>query len=439
MSEQPSTSSFYLGFTGKSRTSTIAFVIGIIGLAVAGYGVWQGVLHDESRPLASWLIGFTVWFSVAIGMLFIIMIWYLFDAGWPVVIRRQLEHAISVFPWLALILLPLILIGWFNHSNPGILWEWMNPDLLLPNGEPVGEDSIYLHKSPLLNLPFFTVRFAFYFTIFTTLAWALRKSSFAMDVDGDIKWARRARVWAAIGTPVLALTVTFAAFDYFMSLSYHWFSTIFGVWFFATSMRAALAVTIILCTVLSLGGHLKGLFRQAHRYELGCMCLAFTIFWAYIAFSQYFLIYNANIPEETFWYNMRELFVDGSKNSWWWIGVGGLVFGYFFIPFLLLLFYRNKIIPARLIFICCWILVFFICDLYFNILPSKENADNVLGYVVTQFSITGFDIAAIIGVGGICAWSFLRSARKRAPIPFRDPRINESVFPKEEDIHHHKY
>ena len=164
---------------------------------------------------------------------------------------------------------------------------------------------------------------------------------------------------------------------------------------------------------------------------LGSLCFTFTVFWAYITFCQYFLIYNANIPEETFWFNIRELGADWLKNSWWWIGLFGLIFGYFFIPFFYLLIYTNKVNPKRLLAICIWILSFHIIDLYFNIVPAQKVADNTVGFTVREFSITPWDIASLIGVGGICAWAFMRSMRKAAPIPIRDPRILGS-------IHHHE-
>ena len=428
MSAYPSTSEFSV----SRKLKTGFLFVGLLGLTVAALGVYGGLVENHSRPVYSWFLGFSIWFSISIGMLFFLLILHVFDSGWGVIVRRQLEHAVGFFPYLALIFAPLVLIGWFYTKNPGILWEWMNMDLIPVGGHgPVGEDPIYLNKAGLLNLPFFTVRVVIYFGVYWFLTYKLRMHSFKMDLDSNPSHVHANRFYAAAGLPITALITTFAAFDFFMSLSYHWFSTMYGVWFFATSMRAGLAVTVLICTLLASRGYLKGVFGRPHLYLLGCIFLAFTVFWAYITFCQYFLIYNANIPEETFWFNVRELSADGSKSSWWFVGVVSLVFGYFLIPFLILLFYKTKVIVKRMVFISCWILAFFVFDVYFNILPHKIEADNIYGYVVEPFSITMWDISAIIGVGCIFIWSFLRSMSKAQPIPMHDPRIEESLHAHE--------
>lgn len=432
MSESASTPITAAAGGGKKDASLIALAIGLIGVAIAGYGMYEALQAGEGRNLQSWLLGFTFWLAIGTGMLFITMIWYVFDANWPIVVRRQLEHAFAAFPVLALAFLPLLLINLFYQDNPGILWKWMNPELTYPGGHEIGHDPLWLHKSGYLNPQFFTGGTIVFFAIFCGLGLFLRKCSFQQDKTGDVKWASYARKMSAAGIPLYALAVTLlAAIPFLMSLSYHWFSTMYGVWFFATSMRAGIAVTILLCWYLSEKGYLKGLYNQAHRYDLACIALTFTIFWAYVTFSQYFLIYNANIPEETFWFNIRELGHDGEKNSWWYVGLG-LVFGYFLIPFLVLLWYKTKIVKWRLNAICIWILLFHLLDLYFNIMPTKKPyADAVLGYKVTEFMPNPYDLASIIGIGGLCAWAWIRSSKKAECIPVRDPRIVES-------IHHHE-
>lgn len=410
----------------KRRFASVLFVLGAIALAFAGFQLYQGVLANDVRPLFSWLIGFSVFFSMGIGMLMIVMIWYLFGAGWPVIIRRQLEHALAALPWLAVIFMPLLAIVWLNKENPGILWTWMNPENLIPGGHTVGHDPIYQWKEAFLNKNGFTYRVFIYFAVLIGLAWALRRFSFNMDHDGDSKWYDFGYKLSAIGVPLTAIVLSFAAFDWIMSLTYSWFSTMYGVCFFATSMRAGTCGAILLCYFLSKRSYLEGIYNQGHRYNLGCMVLTFTIFWAYVTFSQYFLIYHGNIPEETFWFNMRELDADWTRNAWWHVGLA-LMFGYFFIPFFYFLFYRNKILVNRIALGALWILVFHTLDMYFNILPTRIPADNEIGYIVRQFNVTLTDLAAIFGVGAICISAMLRSMTKTAPVPLRDPYILESI------------
>lgn len=415
------------------KIEKIALIVGIIGLLFAGFGLIQGLMKNESRLVVSWLIGFSIWYSLAIGMLFLVMIWHVFDAGWATIVRRQVEHGLSIFPWLGLIFIPLVLIGWFYKENPGIVWSWMNPELLTPDhGIKIGDDPIYLDKAGLLNVPFFTIRVIFYFVFFTFLANRLRYYSFSLDYDPDPAKVKKMKFFSGLGIPTVALVGTLSVIDFYMSISYQWFSTMYGVWFFATSMRAALAVTVIICAILGARGYLKGIVNRGHYYDLGSLAFTFTVFWAYAVFCQYFLIYHANVPEETFWFNMRELTASGTKSSWWWFSIYCLVFGYFFLPFFALLINKNKITVKRIVFISCWILLFQWSDMYFNILPRREPAaDIILGYTVRQFSVTVWDVASIVGVGAICLWAYVRSMQKAEPIPIRDPRIQES-------LHHHE-
>jgi hypothetical protein len=411
----------------STETKSTRFLIaGIILLALSAVGLFVGS-EDSTRPFIGWLLGTSFWLSILIGMLFLTMIWWMFDAGWSVIVRRQLEHAIGAFPYLALILLPLILISLFAKDGGQVPWIWMDSEAIVPAGHgTVGQDSLYVTKSGFLSQSFFVVRYVIYFLVWGGLAFLFRKWSFNMDETGDHANVHRSRKLAALGLFLCAFATTFAAIDWFKSLNYHWFSTMYGVWFFAASMRAALSATVLTLFYLATReDRLKGIVKPTHFYLLGCLMLAFTVFWAYISFSQYFLIYNANIPEETFWYNMREMNHDGSKNSWWWVSLG-LVFFHFFAPFLYLLWYKNKF-ALRLRVVAIWILVFHLLDLYWNLVPQKLATDTHGGYVVRQFGIHFVDVTTLLGVGAIVTWAFLRSAAKQRPIPIRDPRIEESI------------
>lgn len=411
----------------SKRIAGIALAVGLIGLVIAGFGFFQGYSSGDVRPLMSWLIGIAFWLSIAVGMLFLTQIWYVFHARWPIIIRRQCEHFFAVFPVLFVLFIPLILVT-FSEDHSGLLWKWLDTSNELAGHGTVGEDSIYQWKSPYLNHTFFVIRSVLVFTVFISIAYLLRKLSFDTDKTGDPNNTHRARRLSSAGLFLCAVFATVGAIDWFKSLEYHWFSTMYGVWFFAASMRAALSILIILCVILATKGYLRGILKQSHRYDIGCLMLTFTIFWAYISFSQYFLIYNANIPEETFWYNIREKNYDGSLNSWWWVSMG-LIFGHFLTPFLLLLWYKTKVVVWRSVAVAGWILCFHALDLYWNIVPGKlaDPEAHGAGYLVRQFSVSVYDIAALIGVGGVCFWAFCRSTAKAESIPVRDPNIVKSL------------
>jgi hypothetical protein len=461
---------------GKSPMS-IALIIGFLGVAVGGFGVFQGYNAGEARNLFSWLIGLGFWMSVCIGMLFLILLFHIFKAQWSVVIRRQMEHCMVAFPVLFALFLPLILITRSDDPMPnghhhtsiqhqvdqhigaapagdsqgahgasgaegehaphahgvekvelkrGLLWKWMALD------GTDHHDVLLLAKQAFLNRGAFNLRFFLYFAVFCGLGLFLRYASTSQDKDGDPNWTHLSLKVAAFGVVATALSTTFAAIDWFKAIEHHWFSTMFGVWYFACSMRLGLAFTVVICFILSTRGELKGLYKQAHRYDLGCLMLAFTIFWAYISLSQFFLIYNANIPEETFWYNIRQFNPANpdQPNSWYWVGMW-LIFCNFFFPFFFLLFYYSKVTPKKSLFIAGWIIFCQLVDIFYNILPgitSKgASPDAAFDYTIRQFSVTAFDFASIAGIGGLCAAAYLWSRSKTEPIPIRDPRILLSI------------
>ncbi len=406
--------------------STLPLGIGIVGLVVAAAGF---VVDGPQAAATGWLTAMVFWTGIAVGMLFLIMLGYIFDAGWSVVLRRQAEHAVSVFKWLAVLFLPLLLLTWFYQ--PDLLWRWMNPDfdLAAVGGHgTVATDILYGKKSGFLSMGGFTLRAVAYFAIWIGLAAVFRRNSFFQDADGDPKWTISSRKWAAAGLALTALSATFAAIDWVKSLEYHWFSTMYGVWYFANGMRGALSVMAIICIVGLAKGSFTGVVNRTHLYDVGKLMLAFTVFWAYITFSQYFLIWNANVPEETFWYNLREVLHNGEASQWKYVGFF-IVFGHFLVPFLYLLSYKVKVVPKLLTPIALWILLTSLVDVCYNILPFRRDAaGDPLPFLNLQLV---WVLAAVIGVGGVCVWAYLRSFPTTKLIPIRDPRIQESLQHRE--------
>ena len=246
----------------------------------------------------------------------------------------------------------------------------------------------------------------------------LRKASFRQDADGDTKWTFMNRRTAAFGIPLTALALSFAAIYWMKSLEYHWFSTMYGVWFFANCIRAGLAFGVVITVWLYNRGDYKGIYNTNQFHCLTALAFAFVVFWAYITFSQYFLIWNANVPEETFWYNIRE------TGDWLWVGML-LLFGHFFFPFFWWLSYRRKSTRGPALFISCWIAATILVDICYNVLPALKDAhDEPLPFFSIRLL---WVLSSVIGVGSICIWAYLRSFSTAKIIPIRDPRIVESL------------
>ena len=422
MSTHAATAPAALSSESKSSScacSGKALGVGLAGIALTILGLF---VSDGHAVALSWLVGVSFWTAIAIGMLMLVMIHHILDASWSVVLRRQFEHGLSAFPWLALLFAPLVIVSLTGTHD--YIWNWMNPEHVIHGGHTVGHDPLYVKKSGFLNLKMFVAMYVLCFAVWIWLSARLRKASFTQDSDGDIKWTLMNRKTAAFGLALGAITLTLAAIFWIKSLEYHWFSTMFGVWFFANCVRGALAIGVLWMLCLYKRGDFKGILNTNHLHSVGMLIFAFTVFWAYVTFSQYFLIWNANVPEETFWYNLREITKDGAPSQWKYVGMV-ILFGHFLLPFLYLLSYRNKIVHARLKFIVISILVTIAIDLIYNIAPAlKDVHGDPLPFLSLNLVWT---VTSIIGVGGVFFWAYLKSFPKAKLIPIRDPRINECL------------
>ena len=415
--------------------ATRALMIGIGGILLTAAGL---AVSGASKVAFSWLIGVTFWTGLAIGMLMLVMIHHIFDASWSTVIRRQFEHGLASFKWLALLFLPLI-VG--SLIEPALVWKWMDPayDLAsIGSDGSVGEDVLWIKKASLLNPTAFIVSTLGSFLLWIWLSSRLRTASFNQDKDGDLKWTYKNRATAAFGLPIGAFTLSLCIIYWSKSLDYHWFSTMYGVWFFAGCVRTALSAGVIIMVWLWFRGDYKGVLNNNNWYSIGMLMFAFTVFWAYVTFSQYFIIWNANIPEETFWYNLREMNnSDGLPNQWKWVGML-LLFGHFFLPFLLLLSYKRKFDKVQMPIISAWIAFVVLLDIIYNIFPSKRVTEEMIA-AGQGFGLAAGDplpflavhqlwtLTAVIGVGGIFVWSYLKSFPTAKLIQIRDPRMGESL------------
>ncbi len=409
------------GDSSTASTASKALTIGLVGLGLTAVGIF---VSGPAKLAMSYLVGVTYWTAIAIGMLLLILIHHIVDASWSAVVRRQWEHALAAFKWLAILFVPLVLASLF-YGHGDLIWPWMNPDHVIHGGHTVGHDPLYVKKSGFLNTTGFIIGTFGSFLLWMWISARLRKASFAQDSDGDIKWTFMNRKTSAFGLPIAAFSLTAIAIFWVKSLEYHWFSTMYGVWFFANCVRGAMAITVLIMIWLWNRGDYKGVLNTNHFHSIGMLSFAFTVFWAYVTFSQYFLIWNANVPEETFWYNLRELNHDGTTNQWWYVGVYGILFGHFFIPFFYLLSYKHKVVHSKIKPIVLWILGIILLDMCYNILPAlkDEHGDSLPFFSLHLIWV----LTSVVGVGGICAWAYLRSLPTTKLIPIRDPRIGESL------------
>jgi len=378
-----------------SKPALIAGAVGIAGLLLS-LGLLLGGFASGKQFAFSWLFAVVYFFLIAVGSLFWVLVHYATDAQWSVLVRRQMENVAALLPAIFI----FFLAGIFFFAP--LLFKWWH---LQP-----GQDHLYDHKAGYLNQTAFYVRAFLYFIGLSLLAFLSRRNSIRQDNDGRAIHTVRNRKLAFIGIPVLGLSTTFAAVDWIMALEHHWFSTMWGVYLFAGAAGSSMCLLVLIVAALKKAGHLE-LVNDEHYHIMGKLMLAFCIFWAYIAFSQYMLIWYANIPEETSYYIRR------TTESWWDASLL-LVVGRFFVPFLFLLFQGIKKNKKWICIIAGWMLFMQALDLYTMILPMLHQKGIALNLL---------DFTLPLGIGGVLVALFLRSLSKQSLYPLRDPRINESI------------
>jgi len=374
------------------RTSALIGGVALAVSVVAGL-----ILHDVDRLCYAYLVNYCYFLSLSLGALFFVILQHLVRAGWSVAVRRLAEILAANLPLMAVLVLPVL----FGTS---VLYDWTHA-----SGSAHAE--LLEAKRPYLNLPFFLVRIAAYFAIWTWLARVLFRGSVEQDATGEVDITLRLARFSGLAVVLFALTITFAAFDLIMSLTPEWFSTIFGVYYFAGSMVGFVAVLTLLAMLLQARGLLGRAITIEHYHDLGKLLFGFVFFWGYIAFSQYLLIWYANIPEETGWYLVRQ------SGAWVWVSLL-LLFGHFVLPFLGLLSRRVKRRRPTLAFWAAWALVMHWIDVYWLIMPTHSPERLSLGLP---------EIGCFVGIGGLFVAGFARMAGRSALIPVKDPRLIESL------------
>ncbi len=369
---------------------SVAAAVGLLG---------AGVVYFANKELFAhvWLFAFMYFFTVLCGCFFWNCLHHATDSEWSVVIRRQVENLASLLKYIAIFFVPIALCV-------TILYAWMSAD-------PTKDAAMAGSKSLYLNKPFFWFRAVAFFALLGAISHILRKRSVAQDHDGAAKHTFSMRLWAILGIPTLAICLTFSGIDWMKALNHHWFSTMWGVYLFAGAAGASMALIVLVVSWLRKLGYLS-VVNDEHYHLMGKFLLAFTVFWAYIGFSQYMLITYANLDEETIYFRVRNT---GTWNYFSHL----LVFGRFFFMFVPLLFQGLK--KSKLInFTAVWILAMQFLDIFLIIIPELKPH----GF---SFSAALAAIFPWLGIGGCLGLLFLRHLGQGYLFPTKDPRLAGSL------------
>jgi len=377
-----------------------SLMIGVAALVLCAVGFF----FNRDQFFRAWLIGYFLWLGVALGSMGWMMIHHLSGGGWGMVVRRVWEASSRTLPLLTILFIPVVL--GMNH-----LYPWTHTELMQT-------DAVLRHKALYLNPTFFIARSAFYFIGWNLLAWRMTSLSRAQD-EGNLDATRSMQRLSGGGLVFIALSITFAAVDWFMSLNPDFYSTMWGFLFINYLGLAGLAFTILMAAYLR-AGDMGPLFRPSYFADYGKLTLAFVMMWAYFQFSQYLLVYAANLTDEIPYVITR---IEG---GWQWLALFLLIFQ-FVVPFCLLLSRPLKRTPQRIVKLAIFLLIVRVIDTFMYVTPefstSGVNRWLAPGEHTSVFFVSWLDVVTPIAIGGIWFWMFYTQLRQRPLLPLGDPYL----------------
>ena len=390
------------------RYEGVAFGIGLLGLI--GWAVSLSVSGQLSDNLfRSYLVAYVFWVGISLGSLGLLMVQYLGGGGWGLVVRRLLEAGSHTLFLMALLFAPIL-------GGLGRLYEWVHPEHVTHETA----KRLIAHKAPYLNVPFFTGRVVLYFAIWIGLAVMLRKFSKQQDDNADLGAVQRAQNWSGPGFVLYSMAVTFAAFDWIMSLDVEWFSTIFGMLTLAGQGVLTIAFLILVCTLLQKHEPMAHVLQPKHFHDLGKLQLALVMVWAYFSFSQLLIIWSGNLPEEIPWYLER------FQGAFRYIGIA-LIILHFALPFVLLLSRDLKRDARRLKYVALLLIAMRLVDLIWVMVPEFVNRHAEGAAHTSHKMLYVACVLATIGLGGLWTGWFFMQMRRRAMVPYNDPQLAEAL------------
>jgi hypothetical protein len=374
---------------GLERVQRRALMAGAAALLIC----LVGALLNPLQFFHSYLSAYLLWLGLSLGSLALLMLHHLVGGIWGFVIQRFLETSARMLPLMALLFVPLLL-------GIPFLYEWSHP-------EAVAQDPVLQEKTIYLNVPFFVVRAIIYFAVWIGLAYLLTTWSRRQDRTANPDLTVKSERLSAPGLILYGLTITFASFDWVMSLQPHWFSTIFGIIFMVGQGLSATCLAIIMLTIFARRQPLASLVTTRQFHDLGNLLLAFVMLWAYVAFAQFLIIWSGNVPETVLWYTYR---MDG---GWGWVAFILITF-HFAVPFLLLLSRRNKKRPEVIWKLAAALLVMRQIDIFWMIAPELRPG---------QIGLHWLDILMPVALGGIWIAVFAWLLIGTRLLPKHDPRL----------------
>lgn len=383
-------------FVVSARIKTVYSVGIFLGILTFALGLFVG----RDRIWHSFLTSAFYFLNLALGGLFWAAIQHVAKAGWSVNVRRTAEAFTAYLP-IGIVSFLIVLFGG-KH-----LYVWLDEAVR-------AKDALIMAKSAYLNLPFFLIRLGVFFGLWLVFKKLIIGSSLAQDQSGDENLTVRNVAYSVAFILAFALSYSLFSVDTLMSLEPHWFSTIFGIYCFAGLFQSFLAAYLLVLIYMMHKGMLRGLVNENHLHDLAKFLKAFTVFYAYIAFSQFMLIWYANLPEETFFY------LDRTAGGWM-AATASLFILKFAVPFLLLLPRWAKRTPSHLVLVSCLILFMQYVDIHWLVYPNLDKETWLFGWQ---------EIGVFMGFAGLFLWSVTNFLSRHNIVPIRDPRIEES-------LHHH--
>lgn len=370
-----------------------SFLIGGVALLI----LMLGAIASVQQFFQSYLYGYTLWLGLTFGSLGILLLHHLVSGHWGNVVQRIVEAGSKTMLLMAVLFVPIV----FGMRD---LYPWTHPEV-------VAASHVVHNKIGYLNVPFFLLRAAGYFLFWIGASLWLGKWSLVQDKTADPGITRKLKIFSGPGMVLFILTVTLASVDWMMSLEPEWYSTIYGMMTIVGGVLTTLAFCIVMIGKLAHHEPLAGVLNTRHYHHLGNLLFAFTILWAYMAFSQYLIIWSGNLPEDNSWY-IRRL-----STSWNVIALL-LLIGHFFVPFLVLLSRRRKKVIQNLVKVAAFVLVMRAVDLFWLIMPAFGKH---------HFSMHWTNIIAPIAIGGLWMGVFLWQLKQHPLLPLHDPRFEEGA------------